>query len=377
MANCSTLATWVGSLQIPIPPIGRASRGLRRGDDDSRRSMSSLWPSCGRSLSWPRRSPQGVGGMAICSALTSALFYFALVSTSLSASLSQDLCHTPEPSPAIFQQHGIYQAQLHFRFVSKKDFGELSDVRVNALAKTWADLYHQPASRYGFCDASRGWILALPTDKDLKVTSQYIEVPRTVLEDECSKFQIAFAPSESIEIKHLAQQDHHIPTRDLAKGFLGISCLPKALPQLGPRLFYLVPIKGAELGAVPSLPSEERFATNLGEALKSWLSAVRKSEVIYLKSPDIKSLMRNTLQSGLDHDHKILGAAKKEAASKGMQVLSEVRVSAKDYHRMLELLWASPFHRLALLAPKARSFEFVEEQIGNEKLLVIWMLRYP
>lgn len=153
-------------------------------------------------------------------------------------------------------------------------------------------------------------------------------------------------------------------------GTLSITCWPIASKQIGPKLWYLLPLGKGPLDQAP--------LSSATTPLVQWINAIRQKEgldSLKFDNPIWKRAAESLMHSGnIEHNQNDNQHVAHELAQKGLVFMGEERSIGQTEQEMAWLLWNSPRHRQLLLHPSAEWAGLAIKKISPQNSIMVLLM---
>ncbi|MBM4251104.1 MAG: CAP domain-containing protein [Deltaproteobacteria bacterium] len=267
-----------------------------------------------------------------------------------------------EAKPSRLWKRGVFDSQIDSQLLAVKNASVSPRALLAKRARSMATLRHAGGYSYGLCtDGTRGWIASLraPAPVNIGPKGPWLQLPESLLNNECSGYQIDFASADDAHVRSIASGVTKLNMTDLGRGVISISCQTKTPKWRGPVLWYLVP---ASLPEDSQAPFSDTFSTgpktdvSASKLLLAWINKVRQNQnlsQLQIHAALNEAAYRLAVDRSVDHNRTALSGSSNLLAKQGVKLLAEDRVRAENLATMTWLLWFSPRHRASLLRPDA------------------------
>ena len=298
---------------------------------------------------------------------------------------------TPPTMPQLWQA-GIYDAQLQAHFMTPKPGMIASDQLMGRAAAILAERASHNGFDYGLCPAqSSGWVITSPAAGDFvqRKNPQSILLSWSAVRPYCQEAHIDYVAAASGRARNLLVLTHADLSREikldatlLADGTISVTCYPLYGKNLGPELWYLVPVKEGPPAVTPGSETLAQTEALYAPTLLRWINELRASAGVAAVSPLANSHARRldrrllAQNDSIHHDIQHLKSVQTMLQRSGGAFIGEDRVKGQDLSEMAWLLWNSPRHRDLLLNTKADSLAVSQINDKTQRLLVLTFAKY-
>ncbi len=265
----------------------------------------------------------------------------------------------------------ILDAQVLGGKISPEDSQKISEEKLKIFAKDFAQKNNHHSFSYGSCDDKSKFFISAPSPANLEINldKKTFNLKKIKVLEYCQHTQVGFAEFENGKIFALnadkKTDDYLIPSQE---GWVGISCLPKD-SRRGPEEWFLFKNKNETMWDFP-------FSQDKQITLSDWINQLRKKfgifPMIMFHSDEMK-LIEGLISHNktMTHQRNLFSETKNKLEKNHIQMQSENRVIGQNNSEMMQILWASPFHRQSLLNRDADMLGLLEQEIDGKKLVVI------
>ena len=178
-------------------------------------------------------------------------------------------------------------------------------------------------------------------------------------------------------------QDVRIDDGLLDNGSISITCYPQYAKNLGPELWYLLPVKAGPSTEPPGMAALVEAEGNYAPAIQRWINGMRTAARLPALAEvgtmdhghDIDQDLL-ALNESIHHDTQHLKSVESMIRKSGGIFIGENRVKGQDLSEMAWLLWNSPRHRDLLLSARADSLVVSQINEKTGRLVVLTFARY-
>lgn len=285
---------------------------------------------------------------------------------------------------------GIYDAQLEGHFMTIKKGMVAPPELLAKAAEILAGRTDHNGVHYGTCTAnSTGWVITSPAPGNhVKIgDNESINFNWSQIRPYCNEAHIDYAAASGgrarnlMVLKHSNGTEVTVNTAFLVPGTVSLTCYPKYGKNLGPELWFLVPVKGGPPAQAPTLEVLVKKPDKPEAAFMRWINELRGSAHLPalarlpsgLGNPGQKLLAQNdTIHHQIAHLEQVQSMLR----GSGGLFIGEDRVKGGNWGDMAWLLWNSPRHRDLLLTNKANRLAVTMISAKGEKLVVLTFAKY-
>ena len=303
------------------------------------------------------------------------------------------LC-TDQQAPTIRElwQQGIYDAALQGHFMTTKEGMQTTPDLLAKAAAILAKRTDHNGFDFGVCNqTSTGWVITSPAagnyarrEEDGSIHLSWSSVRSYCHEAHIDYVAAAGGRARNLMVLTSKSNGGEVKIDDtfLSDGTVSITCYPKYGKNLGPELWFLLPVKAGPLEKAPGIEQLAKRAGGFDSSLLLWINDIRESAQL----APLKRLSSNSTRridtallaknETVHHDTAHLQSVQTMIHKSGGFFIGENRVKSENLEQMAWLLWNSPRHRDLLLTTKADSLAVNQIKGKTQQLVVLTFAKY-